>query len=264
MKRRLYVPLWALLACGPLGAGVSPAIAQSVVEIYQRQYYRRQALAKIRENGERIAPQPLQPLKAPLDTIVARFEQPPASIFQGPPPPAVTIRHIQRIPKLARNYFRSRFEGQQWVFAGATSLSPLDTMMTREIRSRLEAHFGKPTQTIVDENPADQIASGDIFQFEYWFVLDQDIPLIVTDVNGPFERGIAVSTTTPHGDILVELRDALLAPILASNRRATFVDYYYDDEVVQWYRTGYDGSDFFVDPVKRPGLNRPVLRPRPD
>ena len=43
-----------------------------------------------------------------------------------------------------------------------------------------------------------------------------------------------------------------------------FVDYYYDDEAVQWYRKGYDGVDFFVDPVARPGLNRPVIRPQPD
>ena len=41
-------------------------------------------------------------------------------------------------------------------------------------------------------------------------------------------------------------------------------DYYYDDEAVQWYRTGYDGVDFFVDPVARPGLNRPVIHPQPD
>ncbi|MDX1739814.1 MAG: hypothetical protein R3178_00915 [Rhodothermales bacterium] len=261
MKRRGYVPLWAAVACGILVSNVSPVSAQSVVDIYQRQFFRKQALAKILESGEHVSPRPPRALAAPLDSILLRFEEPPVPVVEAPRP-AVTIRHVQRIPKLARNYFQSLYKEEQWVFVGANSLAALDTMMTREIRARLEAHYGKPTRTIVDGDPVEAAAAGDIFQFEYWFVLDREIPLVVTDVNGPFERGVAVSTTAAFADDLIDLRDALLAPILESDRRGPFVDYYYDDEAMQWYRTGYDGTEFFVDPVTAPGLNRPVIRPR--
>ena len=259
MVRRGHIHVWAVLAVSIATATYSEA--QSVVDIYQRQYYRQQAMQWIRLSGERIQPRPYQSLPAPLDSISAANKETttPTDVVQEPPP--LSIRNIQRIPKLARGYFERRFKGQPWVFAGANRVVPLDTMMTREIRARLQARFGKPTRTIVDDDPRQSVSEGDIFQFEYWFVLDNEIPLVITDTNGPFERGVAVSTTEPFGAIVVSLRDALLRPIVESDQRAPFVDYYYDDEIAQWYRTGYDGVTFFLDPVNRPGLNRPILQP---
>jgi hypothetical protein len=260
MDGRWHILLWTVLVCGMGSAGPPRVEAQSVIEIYQRQYYRQRALDWIRQSGERVVPRLVQSVPAPLDSIMAVAQESHSQDSAAEEPSLPPFRTVQRIPKLARGYFERRFEGLAWVFVGANRLAPLDTMMTRELRARLEAQFGKPTRTLVDDGPAELVAAGDIFQFEYWFVLDDEIPFIITDVNGPFERGIAVSTAEPYSDVVLQIRDVLLKPILDSEQRAPFVDYYYDDEVSRWYRTGYDGDHFFLDPVKRPGLNRPIIQ----
>lgn len=263
MKRGWRNLAWILLPAAISVTAPGEAEAQSVVEIYQRQYYRKQALRTIQENGERVQPRPPVPLATSADSLL-RSKKVEGVARLSPPRPVLQIRHVQRIPKLAGQYFRNRFADEDWVFRGANRISPLDTMMTREIRARLQAHFGKPTQTIVDGDALERARNGDVFQFEYWFVLDGSIPLVITDVNGPFERGIATSTTELHEDRIIELRDALLSEVVSSDEKAPFVDYYYDDELDQWYRTGYDGTDFFLEPVERPGLSRPVLRADPE
>jgi hypothetical protein len=237
----------------------APAVArgQSVVEIYQRQWYKKQAMRWIQQDGGRARVLPPTPLATSADTLVYNVRRDTAT--EPKPSPPITIRRVQRIPKLARRFFENRFKDQDWVFVGANRISPLDTMMTREIRARMEAQFGKPTRTLVDDDPLASVRAGDVFQFEYWFILDDDIPLVVTDVNGPFERGIAISTVDAFGSVLLDLRDALLHEVADSTRRAPFVDYYFDDELAQWYRTGYDEGQFFLEPVDRPGLSRPVL-----
>ncbi len=260
--RRSTRLLLIALVTGATLSDVGLSYSQSVVDIYQRQYYRQQALSLIRQSGERAVPRPAALLPTSADSLLRAVTRPePVSV--QPEAPAIVLRHVQRIPKLGRVVFERQFEGEDWVFLGSGRISPVDTMMTRELRARLQAQFGKPTRVMVDDDAAALAADGDIFQFEYWFILNQEIPLVLTDVNGPFERGIAASTSSRFGDRLLEIRDLLLMPLLDSNRKASFVDYYYDDEIVQWYLTGFDGEAFFLRPVSGVGLSRPVLPPRP-
>ena len=264
MKLRPWHGLvWALLVAAALG-DTAPARAQTVVDIYQRQRFRKLALELIGRTGERVGPYPPMSVPTSADSLLNLAKSPPVIQPERVDPPVTTIRFWQRIPKLARGHFERRFEGEDWVFLGTDRLSPLDTMMTREIRGRLEAHFGKPTRTLADEDAVASAATGEIFQFEYWFILEDEIPLIVTDVNGPFERGVATSTLERFGDRLRELRDVFMSPVIESDRKAPFVDYYYEDEALQWYRTGYDSREFFLEQIQRPGRNRPVLRRDPE
>ncbi len=247
------VCLISVLLCAP------SAPAQSIVDLYRSQIMRQRAHQILSNSGGRLPLRPPQLLTAPLDSIFARRE--PTQVTAEPEDAATIVTRWQRIPKLGQSWFLREFGDRSWFFLGNGRLGAIDTMMTRDLRARFEAHFGKPTRALGDFDARQGVDSGDIFEFEYWFVINDSIPLVLTDVNGPFERGIVSSTTEEHAEILVSLRDAFLSVVLQSDRRAPYVDYYYDDELMEWYRTGFDGADFFVEPIPTPGLNRPVFAP---
>lgn len=252
-RRVRWIFLVCVLAC-PLSA-----YAQSVVDLYRLQMLRQRAHQILTASGGRLPTLPPRPLPAPLDSIAARRMATPDTSSETVP--TFTISRWQRIPKLGQRWFLREFGGRSWSFLGNGQISAIDTMMTRDVRARLEAHFGKPTRALGDLDARERVSSGDVFEFEYWFVINDTIPLVLTDVNGPFERGIVSSTTVEHAEVLSVLRDTFLAVVLQSDRRSPYVDYYYDDELMEWYRTGFDGTDFFVETITNPGLNRPVITP---
>jgi hypothetical protein len=99
-------------------------------------------------------------------------------------------------------------------------------------------------------------------QFEYWFVVNDSIPVRVSDVNGPVERGVIVSTDRAHREQLPALRAALFGPLRRAER-APYVDYYYEEETRRWYRVGYDGTRFFRERISRFDIT-PGRRPHLD
>ena len=132
----------------------------------------------------------------------------------------------------------------------------------------MQAAFGRPTHTLadVDLNAWRQTpdSSRDALpQFAYWFVVNDSIPVRVSDVNGPDERGAIVATERRYRDDLPALRRALLRP-LRRVERAPYVDYYYEPESRRWYRVGFDGRTFFRERISRfdivPG-RRPEMDP---
>lgn len=169
---------------------------------------------------------------------------------------------VRRVRKLERGWFERRFASTRWSFLGAGRyFTPFDTTMTRELRARLQAQFGDPTQTPVD---ADDLRKPpeDVVQFEYWFVVNDSIPVKVSDANGPYDRGLIVAADARYRDRLYALRQALLRPVHRAERRP-YVDYYYDASTRRWYRAGFDGRDFFVERTYRSQII-PGRRPRLD
>jgi hypothetical protein len=128
-------------------------------------------------------------------------------------------------------------------------------MFTREIRARLEHAFGAPTRTLGDQGPLHRLDLEEYIQFEYWFLINGEWPVIIMDVNGPFERGVVVSAEAVHREHLIAIRDAVLAPILKSDAKSPFADYFFEPEVNEWYLAGYDGVSFFLRPVRPRSVN---------
>ncbi len=263
MFRRCMVISWCALAIYMITPPVD-ASGQSIVDIYRRQQMLREVQQHLKSNGGRYAIRPPRFLPAPLDTVRGLRSATSDSAVGSEPVSVMQVQRWQRVPKLGQSWFRKEFSDRNWVFLGNDRVTPLDTMMTRDIRARLQEHFGKPTRTLGDFDARAGIGEGEIFEFEYWFVLNDTIPLIITDVNGPFERGVVASTVVEHATKLLQIRDLFLSPLLTSDRRAPYVDYYYDDELVQWYRAGFNGEVFFLEPISSPGMNRPILPPRND
>lgn len=178
--------------------------------------------------------------------------------------PAFPIEDLRAVHPLERGWFKDEYGDTDWSFLGAsTHLTFFDTTYTRELRARFQAQFGDPTQTLADLPDTSRIGEA---QFEYWFVVNDSIPVRVTDANGPRDRGLIVATDRRLRGRLPELRAALLQP-LRQPERAPYVDYYYDtteDEDRRWYRAGFDGQSFFLNRIPRSDImtgRRPYVEP---
>ncbi len=178
--------------------------------------------------------------------------------------PRFPIDDVRTVRRLERGWFEEEYGGTDWSFLGAsTHLTLFDTTYTRELRARLQAQFGDPTQTLADRPDTSRIGEA---QFEYWFVVNDSIPVRVTDANGPRDRGLIVATESRLRDRLPALRAALLRP-LRQPERTPYVDYYYDttdDGMRRWYRAGFDGRSYFLDRIPRSDIvtgRRPSVEP---
>jgi len=208
----------------------------------------------------------------PIPTAVDSLFTPPASrdtaIAAADSRPAFVVDDVRAVQHMERSWFQGQYGGTEWSFLGAgPRLTFLDTTYTRELRARLQTRFGDPTYTLaeVDLNAwrATPDSSRDgLPQFAYWFVVNDSIPVRVTDVEGPTGRGVIVSTERQYRDHLGALRDALLGS-LQENERVPYVDYYYDEATRRWYRVGFDGQSFFRERISRFDIVR-GQRPRLD
>lgn len=202
-------------------------------------------------------------LDTPADTLVAWVEQwqrksVPAAIPESPPEEGDRWKLYSR---LERSLFEQTFSNTLWAFLGTTRYrTPVDTTNTSQIRARLQAAFGAPTRTVMELDDAGQLAPGDYIQFEYWFVLNDTIPLKVVDVNGPMNRGVIVASDERYRDTLFEIRQTFLEEVVTDTTAAPFTDYYYHYETRRWYRAGYTGIRYFVERIAPP--NRELGRPR--
>jgi len=208
----------------------------------------------------------------PIPTAVDSLFTPPASrdtaIAAAASRPAFVVDDVRAVHHMERSWFQEQYGGTEWSFLGAgPRLTFLDTTYTRGLRARLQARFGEPTHTLaeVDLNAwrATPDSSRDgLPQFAYWFVVNDSIPVRVTDVEGPTGRGVIVSTERQYRDHLGALRDALIGS-LQENERVPYVDYYYDEATRRWYRVGFDGQSFFRERISRFDIVR-GQRPRLD
>lgn len=223
----------------------STATAPSLIERYQAARLRILVDRLLREGGPGVATLPAERIPTPVDTLLRVASDTGTTTTPEPSGPRITERRVVR--KLERAWFDSTYAGTEWAYLGRSrQFTFLDTTQTRDLRARMQAVFGRPTETLGDfdlREPRDAYV-----QFEYRFVINDTLPVVVTDVSGPNGRGVILSSTTTYRDSLFALRAALL-DTLRHAPRAPYVDYYYDVENDTWYRTGYDGTDFFRTPT---------------
>ena len=217
----------------------------SLIERYQRARQRALARRHLRQEGRLPVHPPVQ-VPTPIDSL---RPAPSTQAESTEPEPSFPLHDVRPVRRLERNWFREKFADTEWAFLGETSHHAfLDTARTPGLRARLQTAFGDPTQTLVDtplEMPPDKQA-----QFEYWFVVNDSIPVQVTDASGPRDRGLIIAVERPFRSQLQALRDTLLAP-LRHAERTPYVDYYYDEQRERWYRAGFDGQSFFLKQIPR-------------
>lgn len=217
---------------------------ESLIERYQDARLRALVRRHVQQRGRRLPVYPLEPLPIPTDSLF-ETEADPGSAASGDS--SFPLEEVRPVRRQEKDWFRDRFADTEWAFLGRTpGHAFLDTARTSNLRARLQGEFGAPTRTLADrplEKPPVEPS-----QFEYWFVVNDSIPVQLMDPDGPTGRGVIVSVKRSLRDQLRSLRDTLLAPLRHTDR-APHVDYYYDARRKRWYRTGFDGQSFFLEQI---------------
>ena len=255
----------AVLALLHLSSLLSPASAQSVVEILQRQRLEARVQEAAAEIGEilPVRPAPLgaagDPFDAAYDAIVARRAavrdslaaaaqaQYLADSLAGTPQRTVWAK----VAPEAQGAFLERFREVYWRASDPRRLA-IDTTDTPRVRGLLQSVFGRPTRN-ADALRQVGYTGNEYVQFEYWFVVNDSIPVLLLDLDGPFGRGLLLAGAEAFADRLPELKADLSRQLFEATGPDPFVDYYHSYERRQWYRTGYNGTDYFTVPIRAPG-----------
>ena len=249
-------------------ASFAPSAAgQDLAERFKQARIRRVATEMATRHGIRMKPRPLHHHPTRGDSLAAWMvsrrpgfgeELLPA---EAPLPPPFEVTHVRGIRKLERSVFLSRYGQTRWAFMQGRRRAEIDTTLTTDIRARLQARFGAPTVTLAEMDSVQRRSAEEIIQFEYWLVVNDTIPVMMLDVDGPLGRGVVVATDARFRSDLDGVRYALLHPLFSEPRRAPYIDYFYLPANANWYVSGFDGATFFHQRIARPNLalGRPVM-----
>jgi len=162
---------------------------------------------------------------------------------------------IVKVEYSERQNFEDRFEDIKWTGQGLYNNSTIDRIPTIELRSRLQAAFGDPTQTIKDLIN-NNFRPGKAIQFEYWFIIDGEMPLMVLDLDGPFANGLVYVGASRYIDLMPQVKRTLNRMLMGDEGDpAEFSDYFYSPEREQWYLVKYEDGEYSQDPISRPTFN---------
>ncbi len=188
----------------------------------------------------------------------------PIAVDTVPPIPPFVVWDVQAVRKLSRAWFEEQFAGTRWAYLGSERITSLDTTRTWRLRGVLESKYGRPTETVVEKGleareNGESLNVSSSLQFGYWFVVNGTIPVVVTDVAGPLDRGLVMASDADLGEQQLRgLRAALLEPLAQTAQDASsfaeHVDLFFDAEAGRWYQAGYDGTRFRIESISTPNL----------
>ena len=259
---------WAVFLMSLALCLMPSARAQSVVEVLQRQRLEARVAEVAAELGPTVAARPPvalgdpDPFTAGFAWVEARRRAARDSIeaarlagirrdsLAGTPRRLVWTK----VEPAAQGGFLERYREVFWKATDARGVAA-DTMATPRVRARLQSVFGRPTRN-ADAVRQVGYTGNEFVQFEYWFVVNDSIPVLLLDLDGPFGRGLLMAGSEEFIAAMPELKDDLSRQLLRAPGPDPFVDYYHSFERQQWFRTGYNGTDFFTLPIRPPGWSR--------
>lgn len=181
-------------------------------------------------------------LPALWQTASAQFEEP---VFR-------------KIENAEREIFEARFADILWTGQGLYNQTTIDRIPTMELRARLQTRFGDPTVRIQDLYGAANFRPGKAIQFEYWFVVDGSMPLMVLDLDGPFENGLVYVGASRYADQMPQVKRTLTRLLMQEADVFTdYDDHFYSPEREQWYQVSYQNGKFNRKPVPAPAFANP-------
>ena len=261
MQRSFCVMLMLLMHTLQTHAQNGRIVWDEVGSVYAQEKFQRTYRTYLETYGEYVSPLGQTRFPVASDSLFGWIRQ-----AMGMPDPSLSKPfqgeiHAWTLASIdARADWLARFGHVKWAYLGNNFFTPLDTLATPEIRAHLEARFGPPTQTAVETKQGDATPSDENGQFEYWFVVNDSIPMMVMDVRGPFDRGVIVATDQRFRSFLYRMRQSLLAAAMRRTEPVPYVDYFFNFVTDKWYLTGYDGAEYILKQIRRPDLTlgRPV------
>jgi hypothetical protein len=146
--------------------------------------------------------------------------------------------------------FEAEFKDIKWTGQGF-NYNELDRVPAIELRARLESVFGGPTKTIEDIVERGKLRAGKAIQFEYWFIVDGEIPMMILDLDGPFADGLVYVGASRYIDLMPAVKRSLTRQLLETEPKA-YIDYFYSPEREQWYEVRYQNGEYTKKEVDKP------------
>lgn len=157
---------------------------------------------------------------------------------------------IVKVESADKAKFQRMFSDIKWTGQGF-NYGNLDKMPTIEIRAHLQGLFGEPTQILEDIVKTGEYRDGKAIQFEYWFVIDGEIPMMILDLDGPFENGLVYVGASRYIDMMPEVKRTLTRMVKEVDPKE-YNDYFYSPERKQWYKVSYQGGQYSKTEIKKP------------
>lgn len=163
---------------------------------------------------------------------------------------------IVKVDHADRRVFERDFRDVLWTGAGLEATTVIDRIPTREIRARLQKVYGDPTQKLKHLYGQDGFRPGHYIQFEYWFVIDDNIPMMALDIDGPFGNGLVFIGASRYVDLMPEIKRTFARRLMEIDELAEYEDHYFEIDSRQWYLVSYRNGEFSNDRVSRPSTLR--------
>ena len=165
---------------------------------------------------------------------------------------------IRKVKHADRAQFHKRFKDIKWTGQGLYQKATIDHVPTIELRARLQTLFGNPTQTLPDMVGKKNFRPGMFVEFEYWFVVNDSIPMMVLDVDGPFENGLVYVGASRYIDLMPEVKRTLSKQLMDVKKLGDFKDYFYSPEREKWFLVEHENGKFSHNQISQPkGLHFP-------
>ncbi|MDZ7694657.1 MAG: hypothetical protein U5K69_26650 [Balneolaceae bacterium] len=159
---------------------------------------------------------------------------------------------IEKVPHNQRQEFQEQFSDIKWTGQGLYQDTQIDNKKTDEIRARLQAVYGDPTQTLEDLIDQKNFRPGKAIQFEYWFTVDDSIPMMVLDIDGPFGQGLVYGGASRYIDLMPQIKRTLSQKLMAVDDMAPYQDYFYSPEREQWFNVRYKDGELMTEKIDSP------------
>lgn len=151
-----------------------------------------------------------------------------------------------------RAVFMQRFSDINWTGQGLYQETRIDNLQTNEVRARLQAEYGDPTQTLEDLIDKEGFRPAEAIEFEYWFTIDDSIPMMVLDVDGPFGQGLVYGGASRYIDLMPQIKRTFSQKLMEVENLGEFQDYFYSPEREQWFDVRYMNGEFSTSEIESP------------
>lgn len=192
-----------------------------------------------------------------LILVITLDVQAQQNVFSAP-----TFKKIQKqdLPAFFRKY-TTNVTGR-----GLQNNVTIDNIPTMEIRARMQAVFGAPTKTVIDMLAEADFRPAKYIQFEYWFEVNDSIPMVILDPNGPFSSGLTYGGLPRYVDIMPEIKREFSKLLMDAKTLGEYSDFYYalderdkaKGEAIPegWYLVQFKNGTFGYNRTTAPGQAR--------
>jgi hypothetical protein len=172
---------------------------------------------------------------------------------------APKFRKIEKseLPAFFRKYNTNNLTGR-----GLQNNEIIDNIPTMEVRARMQAVFGSPTKNVIDMMSEADFRPAKYIQFEYWFEINDSIPMVILDPNGPFSNGLTYGGLPRFVDLMPEIKRELSKKLMGTQTLGEYTDFYYAlderDRATRkaipegWYFVEYKNGAFKYDKTTAP------------